>query len=425
MRCAHIFPLFGKELINGSEYYELMLSSHLTKLGMEVDIYATTSNSIQIKSAFCIAWKGHYRSGLEKIDNLNVYRYPTWTCPEKLVAVFSKLIVDRLNKEGVLSTKKSHKLYYEKALERPKIYDLLARVGRGPYSRDLLKALKANINKYDIVLTGFLPFSLSHQVITIAKKARKKVVLLPLFHPDDLYHHWNYLYRYFEKSDAVLTLTDHSQKIIRDLFSEKVKNVKTVGAGVDLKSFLDKGISGSRFRAKYGLESKKIVLFVGRKEKFKGYETAIQAIKNIKNPDIKLVMIGSDADKKPINDDFVLYLNKLDRNELIDGYDSCDLFILPSEHESFGMVFLEAWARKKPVIGNGNCGPVTSLIDDGVNGLLCKNVDEFSQAIVKLLLNRDTAKKFGENGFEKVNMEYTWDVVARKTADIYNGLLSE
>ena len=144
-----------------------------------------------------------------------------------------------------------------------------------------------------------------------------------------------------------LALTDHSQKIIRDLFSEKVKNVKTVGAGVDLKSFLDKGISGSRFRAKYGLESKKIVLFVGRKEKFKGYETAIQAIKNIKNPDIKLVMIGSDADKKPINDDFVLYLNKLDRNELIDGYDSCDLFILPSEHESFGMVFLQAWARSK------------------------------------------------------------------------------
>jgi len=338
--------------------------------------------------------------------------------------VLSKIIINRLNKEGVLSIHKSHNIYYEKALERPQIYDLLARIGRGPYSSELLKALKENINKYDIILTGFLPFSLSHQVIKIAKKAGKKVVLLPLFHPDDLYHHWNYLYGYFEKSDAVLTLTEYSRKIVQDLFRDKVRNVRSVGAGVDLKSFLDSDVSGKRFRAKYRLESKKIVLFVGRKEKFKGYENAIQAVRNIKNPDIKFVIIGSDVDKKPINDEFVLYLNKLERKELIDAYDSCDIFILPSEHESFGMVFLEAWARKKPVIGNGNCGPVTSLIDDDINGLLCRSVDEFSRAIVKLLSNRETAKKFGENGFEKVNREYTWDVVASKTAQIFDELLS-
>jgi glycosyltransferase involved in cell wall biosynthesis len=94
-----------------------------------------------------------------------------------------------------------------------------------------------------------------------------------------------------------------------------------------------------------------------------------------------------------------------------------------SETESFGMVFCEAWARKKPVIGNINCGAVSTLIDNGVDGFLCSTVEEIIERIERLLTDKELAKKLGENGFEKVVNNYAWEMVADKVYNCYNKLI--
>ena len=115
---------------------------------------------------------------------------------------------------------------------------------------------------------------------------------------------------------------------------------------------------GKIFRKERGLENHKIVLYAGRKEHSKQYQQAIEAVEMLKDPGIKLILIGRDVDNIPINSKYVEYLGALPRHKLLSAYDACDIFISPSLHESFGITFLEAWMFKKPVIGNRNCSAI-------------------------------------------------------------------
>lgn len=93
-----------------------------------------------------------------------------------------------------------------------------------------------------------------------------------------------------------------------------------------------------------------------------------------------------------------------------------------TESESFGMVFCEAWSRKKPVIGNINCGPVSTLIDDGIDGFLCDNSEDLADKIILLINNKNLSEDLGTKGFMKVINNYTWDRVANKAYLIYKQL---
>jgi Glycosyltransferase len=184
-------------------------------------------------------------------------------------------------------------------------------------------------------------------------------------------------------------------------------------------------LMGYGFEISFNLENKQIILTVSRKNPGKRYDMIIRAMKEIskKFPDMQLVMIGPDDDHIPINTPEISYLGKVAEDDLADAYDACDLFVMMSESESFGMVFCEAWARKKPVIGNRNCGAVASLIDEGMNGLLCSNEKELGEAFCQLLGDSNYRKELGQQGYEKVCRSYTWDAVSERVSMCYENLL--
>jgi glycosyltransferase involved in cell wall biosynthesis len=97
-----------------------------------------------------------------------------------------------------------------------------------------------------------------------------------------------------------------------------------------------------------------------------------------------------------------------------------DLLVLPSADESFGIVFLEAWACGKPVIGAG-VGPVASLIDDGIDGLLYDypQPESLAQALITLLRSPAMRVQLGEAGRQKVLATYTWEKVADQVRATY------
>lgn len=429
MRALHIFPLFGPELTNGSEYHEYMLSKKLVELGVSVDVFTTRSQRFRPTSAFSLEWVSDYDQEFEQADGINIYRFPvSFSIPPKIGRVISRLVFKRWKREekryGIMmkGSKNLVHYYYRRALSRPSIYDWLTLLGRGPHSLSLLARVIRSIKGYDILLVGFTPFALIWQVTHIAKLFKKPVVLLALFHPEDLSHHFKAFYRCFATADAILAQTPYSVKLFKRLFPGS-KPVQ-VGPGVDDTAFTDPGISGERFRARYGLLGKKVILFVGRKEPSKRYDLAVEAIDLIGDERIKLVMIGSDVDGQPILSPNVVYLGKVPREDLLDAYDACDLFLLPSEYESFGMVFLEAWMREKPVIGNAFCKPVASVIQDGEDGYLCTSAEEMAERIVELIGNPALARRLGETGYKKVVERYTWDAIGRKVHDLYNQLVS-
>lgn len=428
MRALHIFPIFGPELTNGSEYHEYMLSKKLVELGVHVDVFTTCSQKFRPTSAFSLEWISDYDQDSVQVDGINICRFPTtFAIPATMGRVVSRLVFKRWQREekqyGIMTkgSKNLEDYYHRRAISRPFVYDWLTLLGRGPHSVQLLASVFKSIRNYDVLLVGFMPFALICQITRIAKLFKKPVVILALFHPEDLSHHFKAFYRCFAKADAILAQTPYSVELFNRLFPGS--KPLQVGPGVDDEAFNDTSVSGERFRAKYGLVGKKIILFVGRKEPSKRYDLAIEAIDLIDDERIRLVMIGGNVDGKPIFSPNVIYLERLSREDLLDAYDACDIFLLLSEYESFGMVFLEAWMRKKPVIGNRFCKPVASVIEDGEDGYLCASAEEIAERSAWLISNPALAKRLGEAGYKKVVERHTWDAIGRKVYDLYGQIV--
>jgi glycogen(starch) synthase len=100
-----------------------------------------------------------------------------------------------------------------------------------------------------------------------------------------------------------------------------------------------------------------------------------------------------------------------------------DLFAMPSRIDSFGIVYLEAWAYGVPVIGC-HAGGVPDVIDDGQNGVLVEHGDEagLAMAIEGLLADPERRRVMGRQGRAKVEAHYTWDRIYRGLAEVYQEL---
>ena len=105
--------------------------------------------------------------------------------------------------------------------------------------------------------------------------------------------------------------------------------------------------------------------------------------------------------------------------KLVEYYQKSNVLVLPSLSESFGMVLLEAMACKKPVIGS-NVGGIPYVIDNDQNGLLVppKDPQALADAIIKILTNPQLAKKMGEEGYEKVIKNFTWENQVNTTKEL-------
>jgi glycosyltransferase involved in cell wall biosynthesis len=428
VKVLHIFPQFTPDLLNGSERYEYMLSSKLAERGVEVDLWTTRTKNAYPTAALSSAWPDEHPSGPSHVDGISIRRFPvSFQVGPRLGRALSRTMFRRWEREErrlgtmVRGSRGFVDYYCQRARSRPRIYDWLMLAARGPCSFSLLAHLTANVRKYDALMVGFTPYALMPQAVAIGAMMRRPVIIPPLFHPQDSYHHFATFYRCFARADAVLAQTPYSAALLERL-APGCRPVD-LGAGVNLDELAD--ACGARFRAKYGFSDEKIVLFVGRKEFFKRYDLAIAAVELIHDPRIKLVMIGRDIDRQPVSSPYVTWLGELAHQDLIDAYDACEVFLLPSENESFGMVFLEAWARRKPVIGNRACGPVACLIEDGENGYLCSGSEDIAARIAQLAADPGLAQRLGRAGYEKVAQRYTWDVIAEKVHNLYARLASD
>lgn len=311
----------------------------------------------------------------------------------------------------------------QNAQSRPKFFSWMFDYMRGPNSKAMKKWLKKNIQYYDVILAQMYPFNTMKYALE-AKKHKIPLVFLPLMHIDDEFYHWSHYYSILKESDIVLANSNYSNK---HFFERLNINSNHIGPGIDPSIFLKPSISGDRFRCKYNFGSQPIVLTVSRKNPGKKYDMIIRAMKGVREKiyDAVLVMIGPDDDNIQYDEEFFYYLGRVDEEILADAYDACNVFAMMSESESFGMVFCEAWSRKKPVIGNKHCGAVSSLIDHENDGILCSNEDELIDALSRLLLEPNISSKMGNRGFEKVMKSYTWDTITEKINMIYTNLLQQ
>jgi glycosyltransferase involved in cell wall biosynthesis len=117
--------------------------------------------------------------------------------------------------------------------------------------------------------------------------------------------------------------------------------------------------------------------------------------------------------------DHIIFTGVVAHSDMLKYMASCDIFIMPSWDEAFGVVYLEAMSQKKPVIGTEDEG-ITDVVIDGVNGLLVKprDVDSIVGKLGMLIEDEALRKTLGEKGFESAR-ELTWESNARQMNDIY------
>ena len=151
---------------------------------------------------------------------------------------------------------------------------------------------------------------------------------------------------------------------------------------------------------KHGLDGYKVLLCVGRlapmELEMKGYLAILRALPRIisRIPMVKLLVVGSGDGQKELYDltvrlnieNHVVFAGFVPDEQMCDYYNLCDLFVLPSIKEGFGMVYTEALACGKPVIGGDQAGALDALLD-GLLGLLVNpnNVQGLTEAIIRML----------------------------------------
>ena len=172
----------------------------------------------------------------------------------------------------------------------------------------------------------------------------------------------------------------------------------------------------------------RVILTVGRwaaSERYKGADDLIRSMVQLRArfPGLHLVAVG-DGDDLPrlqkIAADLgvsgsVRFLTGLSRQEIAACYARCEIFALPSTGEGFGLVFLEAMAFGKPLVGAA-CGGTTDVVEDDVNGLLVPpgNSEELVEALAVLLGDESLRTRLGQRGADVLRRKYSFEVFQSK-----------
>lgn len=231
------------------------------------------------------------------------------------------------------------------------------------------------------------------------------------------------------RADAVVAISAYTREAV-ERFGVPSSRIHVISPGVDAGRF-SPGPGGNGAR-------RPTLLTVARlNERYKGHDSVIRALPLIraKAPDVRYVVAGDGRLRDYLEtlarnlgvDDAVTFTGAVPDEALPDLYRQCDVFVLASREsrsgggaEGFGIVCLEASATGKPVIA-GRSGGLPDAVQDGVSGLLVDTEDlfELTDAVVRVLGDRELASELGRGGRRWIVERMTWDHVAARCRDLF------
>lgn len=221
-------------------------------------------------------------------------------------------------------------------------------------------------------------------------------------------------------ADRVIAVSQYTKDLVVRLYGVDPAKVTAVHNGVDLAKF--PGADGRD----YGLRGPGTVLFLSRMSRQKGpllfLETARRVLE--RRPATRFVMAGQ-GEMLPEAIHFALRHGFADRvsftgfvpeQELAAAYGGCDVYVLPSVSEPFGISVLEAMGCGLPTVVSRSSG-----VGEAVRHVLKSeswDTDEMADYVVRLLDSVQLRRELGRNGAREAQ-RFTWDACARKTLGVY------
>ena len=186
-------------------------------------------------------------------------------------------------------------------------------------------------------------------------------------------------------------------------------------------------------RAELGLNTdSKILLSIGHLGAIKGHQDTLQALALLNDADVQLFIAGTgtEAEKRLLVDltqtlqlqHQVTFLGQITDPAL--WLDACDIFVQPSHEEAFGLVFIEAGARRRPVIAT-HVGGIKEIILHSVTGLLVTpaSARQLAENMQKLLDDSDSRQSMGDAGFNRVHQTFSVEAMTTRYLKIFQKLM--
>lgn len=263
--------------------------------------------------------------------------------------------------------------------------------------------------------------------VAAAKHRGIPFVVSPTCHP----HHVGDLpldLRLFRQANRLLVYTHYEAQYMREKLIDCTIDV--VGIGIEDRS----DGNAEQFRTRFGLAGP-FILFIGRKDRQKGYLLLLNAFKVLRRqrPDMNLVCMGpTESTAKREEIEGLIDLDFTSEELKHDAFAACTCLCVPSDGESFGLVYMEAGRYGKPAVGR-KVAVLEELLHDGVAALLVGVPDEarnrailspeaLAAALVKLLSDPKECRRIGEN-CRAVSEQFVWPrVVKRFEASYYQAV---
>jgi glycosyltransferase involved in cell wall biosynthesis len=231
--------------------------------------------------------------------------------------------------------------------------------------------------------------------------------------------------------DAHVVIAPSLARAVRPTLEGRARRVELIRPGIDLARF-DSPPSDGRLVAELRAEATRVVGTVGRLAGQKAIDVLLEATPNLiaSDPGTRVLIVGGGPDLAALESraqrlgiaDAVTFAGYRDDVEL--AYQAMDVFVLPSRHEGFGLVFVEAMAAGVPVVGTRVVGSVDA-VRDGETGLLVAPGDpaDLARAVLRLFSEPELRRRLVERGRAWVRRECSRDRMSARTERLYEELL--
>lgn len=230
------------------------------------------------------------------------------------------------------------------------------------------------------------------------------------------------------KADAVVAASNNSISNVREFYDAN-HECKYIPLGIErpLQQL-------NKTKQHYGLDDSDIALVtVGRLVARKGLDRLLKVIDKINNPKVHLFIVGSGPQLEPLKKlalelgitKQVHFLGQVDDIEKQEALKMSDIYVSTSQHEGFGIVYLEAMAAGLPVVCY-DYGGQTDFLSSDVTGYVVKLNDEtaFLEACATLIGQPEYRKKLGDNNLDTVEAFYI-DNCAKQYEELFEKVIEE
>ncbi|MDK2902405.1 MAG: teichuronic acid biosynthesis glycosyltransferase TuaC [Clostridiales bacterium] len=390
---SHMYPNKANP-VNGVFIYEQACA--LMKAGCEVKVVAPLPLVLPGADMVSEKWKKYKQTPKKEVmDGIEVYRPPYFVVPGNHLLEYSgwtyyrgvRQTVERIYRLWPFDIMHAH-------VALPDGYAAML------LKKDYKRPLVLSIHGQDM-----------HYTVHRSQKARDKVI------------------EALDNADAVIAVSNKLKREITEC-TQKAE-VVTVPNGFNEDDVYE---GQSPLKDKY--KGKIVILSVGNLVPTKGHEFVLHALKDIikEFDNIVYLIVGQGSYKSALVElvnelglePYVEFLGALPHKKAMEYMSACDIFALPSWQEGFGVVYLEAMAHGKPVIGCKGQG-IEDFVTDGVNGILVegKDSDSLRKAILSLIKDKQYATSMGNKAKQYVIGNLTWANNASRVVEIYNGLLNK